>query len=149
MNNTLYLASLKYQVSMTCLSVSVNLLLRRHDHSRERQRTSYIWRDGQRCKSRLSSAVVSHTSSKETDAFIDCFSGVSRVEKYRPTLLDDIVGNSETVDRLKVIARDGNCPHIVLSVRSQLESLGSKERKLTPDFCRARLVLERLHLYYV
>ena len=31
-------------------------------------------------------------------------------------LLDDIVGNTETVDRLKVIAREGNCPHIVLSV---------------------------------
>ena len=39
-----------------------------------------------------------------------------RVEKYRPLKLEDIVGNSETVDRLKVIARDGNCPHIVLSV---------------------------------
>ncbi|CAD6564595.1 MAG: replication factor C subunit 4 [Cyphobasidiales sp. Tagirdzhanova-0007] len=37
------------------------------------------------------------------------------VEKYRPLKLEDIVGNSETVDRLKVIARDGNCPHIVLS----------------------------------
>ena len=33
-------------------------------------------------------------------------------------LLDDIVGNSETVDRLKVIAKQGNCPHIVLSVRA-------------------------------
>jgi len=29
--------------------------------------------------------------------------------------LDDIVGNQETIDRLKVIARDGNCPHIVIS----------------------------------
>ncbi|KAL7004773.1 replication factor C subunit 4 [Cystobasidiomycetes sp. EMM_F5] len=37
------------------------------------------------------------------------------VEKYRPLLLDDIVGNSETVDRLKIIARDGNCPHMMLS----------------------------------
>lgn len=37
------------------------------------------------------------------------------VEKYRPQKLDDIVGNSETVERLKVIARDGNCPHIILS----------------------------------
>ena len=39
-----------------------------------------------------------------------------RVEKYRPQVLDDIVGNSETVDRLKVIAEDGNVPHIIISV---------------------------------
>ncbi|KIJ29332.1 hypothetical protein M422DRAFT_269286 [Sphaerobolus stellatus SS14] len=37
------------------------------------------------------------------------------VEKYRPMLLDDIVGNGETIERLKVIARDGNCPHIIIS----------------------------------
>lgn len=37
------------------------------------------------------------------------------VEKYRPHLLEDIVGNEETVDRLKVIARDGNLPHIIIS----------------------------------
>ncbi|KAG7093865.1 replication factor C subunit 4 [Marasmius oreades] len=37
------------------------------------------------------------------------------VEKYRPHVLDDVVGNSETIDRLKVIARDGNCPHIIIS----------------------------------
>jgi DNA polymerase III delta prime subunit len=40
-----------------------------------------------------------------------------RVEKYRPLLLEDIVGNRETVDRLKVIAEDGNMPHIIISVR--------------------------------
>jgi replication factor C subunit 2/4 len=38
------------------------------------------------------------------------------VEKYRPILLGDIVGNSDTVDRLKVIAEDGNMPHIIISV---------------------------------
>lgn len=40
----------------------------------------------------------------------------SRVEKYRPVVLDDVVGNSDTIERLKVIARDGNCPHIIISV---------------------------------
>jgi hypothetical protein len=30
--------------------------------------------------------------------------------------LDDIVGNEETIERLKVIARDGNMPHIIISV---------------------------------
>lgn len=39
-----------------------------------------------------------------------------RVEKYRPMDLDDIVGNVETIERLKVIARDGNMPHIIISV---------------------------------
>jgi hypothetical protein len=41
----------------------------------------------------------------------------SRVEKYRPKTLDDVVGNEDTIDRLKVIAREGNCPHIIISVR--------------------------------
>lgn len=39
-----------------------------------------------------------------------------RVEKYRPVYLDDIVGNTDTVERLKVIAEDGNMPHIIISV---------------------------------
>ena len=38
------------------------------------------------------------------------------MEKYRPVTLDDVVGNTDTIDRLKVIARDGNCPHIIISV---------------------------------
>ncbi|KZO95895.1 P-loop containing nucleoside triphosphate hydrolase protein [Calocera viscosa TUFC12733] len=37
------------------------------------------------------------------------------VEKYRPKVLEDVVGNVDTIDRLKVIARDGNCPHIIIS----------------------------------
>ncbi|EJD52101.1 replication factor C subunit 4 [Auricularia subglabra TFB-10046 SS5] len=37
------------------------------------------------------------------------------VEKYRPLKLDDVVGNKDTIDRLKVIAREGNCPHIIIS----------------------------------
>ena len=38
-----------------------------------------------------------------------------RVEKYRPIYLNDIVGNEETVERLKIIARDGNMPHVIIS----------------------------------
>lgn len=39
-----------------------------------------------------------------------------RVEKYRPQELKDVVGNRETIDRLQVIAQDGNMPHIIISV---------------------------------
>ena len=37
------------------------------------------------------------------------------VEKYRPRVLDDIVGNEETILRLKQIAQDGNMPHMIIS----------------------------------
>lgn len=36
------------------------------------------------------------------------------VEKYRPKLLQDIVGNEETIERLTLIARDGNMPHMII-----------------------------------
>ncbi|KAJ3192410.1 replication factor C subunit 4 [Irineochytrium annulatum] len=38
-----------------------------------------------------------------------------RVEKYRPHVLKDIVGNEETVLRLKRIALEGNMPNIIIS----------------------------------
>ncbi|KAI9222766.1 P-loop containing nucleoside triphosphate hydrolase protein [Blastocladiella britannica] len=37
------------------------------------------------------------------------------VEKYRPRVLDDVVGNEETLQRLRVIARDGNMPNIIMA----------------------------------
>ena len=37
------------------------------------------------------------------------------VEKYRPRRLDDVVGNEETIERLKLIAKDGNMPHMIIS----------------------------------
>lgn len=45
-----------------------------------------------------------------------CNDAMNRIEKYRPVLLRDIVGNEDTVSRLKVIARDGNMPNIIISV---------------------------------
>ena len=41
-----------------------------------------------------------------------------RVEKYRPVDLKDAVGNEETIARLQVVAREGNMPNIIISVRS-------------------------------
>lgn len=37
------------------------------------------------------------------------------VEKYRPTELGDIVGNTDAISRLKVIAQEGNMPNLVIS----------------------------------
>ena len=37
------------------------------------------------------------------------------IEKYRPELLADIVGNQEAISRLSAIAQVGNLPNIILS----------------------------------
>ncbi|RCK57720.1 Replication factor C subunit 4 [Candida viswanathii] len=37
------------------------------------------------------------------------------VEKYRPRKLDDIVGNEETIERLKLVVQDGNMPNMIIS----------------------------------
>ena len=37
------------------------------------------------------------------------------LEKYRPRYLSDVVGNVETIARLRVLARHGNVPNIILS----------------------------------
>ncbi|KAK4156301.1 ArgJ family-domain-containing protein [Chaetomidium leptoderma] len=56
------------------------------------------------------------------------------VEKYRPVFLDDIVGNTETIERLKIIARDGNMPHVIIS---GMPGIG----KTTSVLCLARQLL--------
>lgn len=56
------------------------------------------------------------------------------VEKYRPVYLDDIVGNTETIERLKIIAKDGNLPHIIIS---GMPGIG----KTTSVLCLARQLL--------
>lgn len=57
-----------------------------------------------------------------------------RVEKYRPVFLDDVVGNSETIERLKIIAKDGNMPHVIIS---GMPGIG----KTTSILCLARQML--------
>jgi len=37
------------------------------------------------------------------------------VEKYRPKILKDVVGNDDAVQRLRIIAMEGNMPHLILS----------------------------------
>jgi hypothetical protein len=66
---------------------------------------------------------TSHTNSLGTRFHLARSSGrliSERVEKYRPSILDDIVGNSDTISRLKVIAKDGNVPHLIISVRASI-----------------------------
>ena len=58
----------------------------------------------------------------------------NRVEKYRPIYLDDVVGNSETIERLKIIAKDGNMPHVIIS---GMPGIG----KTTSILCLARTLL--------
>ena len=57
-----------------------------------------------------------------------------RVEKYRPIFLDDVVGNTETIERLKIIAREGNMPHVIIS---GMPGIG----KTTSVLCLARQML--------
>ncbi|KAL8787871.1 MAG: hypothetical protein Q9195_007564 [Heterodermia aff. obscurata] len=56
------------------------------------------------------------------------------VEKYRPVYLSDIVGNTETIERLKIIAKDGNMPHVIIS---GMPGIG----KTTSILCLARQLL--------
>ena len=56
------------------------------------------------------------------------------MEKYRPVFLDDVVGNTETIERLKIIAKDGNMPHVIIS---GMPGIG----KTTSVLCLARQLL--------
>lgn len=70
------------------------------------------------------------------EAFSVVFEDINavRVEKYRPVFLDDIVGNTETIERLKIIAREGNMPHVIIS---GMPGIG----KTTSVLCLARQLL--------
>lgn len=55
-------------------------------------------------------AASSSSSAKQTSSY-----ELPWVEKYRPQILDDVVGNEPVIDRLRVIAQYGNMPHILLA----------------------------------
>lgn len=69
------------------------------------------------------------------------------VEKYRPLEIKDIVGNEETIQRLQIIAEEGNLPNIIISVRfySHFEPSFAKGPpgigKTTSILCLARALL--------
>eukprot|EP00002_Diphylleia_rotans_P027703 TRINITY_DN5561_c0_g1_i4.p1 TRINITY_DN5561_c0_g1~~TRINITY_DN5561_c0_g1_i4.p1 ORF type:complete len:305 (+),score=68.33 TRINITY_DN5561_c0_g1_i4:45-959(+) len=54
-----------------------------------------------------SSSAQPHTRSAEES--------LPWVEKYRPTDLSQVMGNEDAVQRLQIIAADGNMPHLLLS----------------------------------
>eukprot|EP00938_MAST-03A_sp_MAST-3A-sp1_P001484 g1484.t1 len=66
------------------------------------------------------------------------------VEKYRPTKLNDVVGNEHTVERLKVIASEGNMPNVIISGppgTGKTTSIGCLAREMLGD-AYSKAVLE-------
>ncbi|PNH07067.1 Replication factor C subunit 2 [Tetrabaena socialis] len=55
------------------------------------------------------------------------------LEKYRPTLIREIVGNTEAVARLQVIAEEGNMPNIILA---RLVDAGYSSQDIITTFFR-------------
>ena len=53
--------------------------------------------------------------------------GSGRVEKYRPMVLEDIVGNVEAVERMTAIASQGNMPNLIFSARTFCLTFSSEE----------------------
>ncbi|CAG7946036.1 unnamed protein product [Penicillium salamii] len=81
-----------------------------------------------------SSTSASRNAAKASTAGAPANYELPWVEKYRPIFLDDIVGNTETVERLKIIAKDGNMPHVIIS---GMPGIG----KTTSVLCLARQML--------
>ncbi|CAG8937347.1 unnamed protein product [Penicillium salamii] len=81
-----------------------------------------------------SSTAASRNAAKASTAGAPANYELPWVEKYRPIFLDDIVGNTETVERLKIIAKDGNMPHVIIS---GMPGIG----KTTSVLCLARQML--------
>ncbi|KAI0023526.1 DNA replication factor C-like protein [Xylariomycetidae sp. FL0641] len=74
------------------------------------------------------------TGDKKANYWTCDYSHEYMVEKYRPVFLDDVVGNTETIERLKIIAKDGNMPHVIIS---GMPGIG----KTTSVLCLARQLL--------
>ncbi len=56
-------------------------------------------------------AAAAAAASAKADSAID----LPWIEKYRPSVMADVVGNEDTVSRLRVIARDGNMPNVIIA----------------------------------
>lgn len=67
------------------------------------------------------------------------------VEKFRPSEVKDIVGNEDTVSRLRIIAEEGNMPNVIISVKNSSFCV----YPLMQLLCRDHLVLEKLPVFFV
>jgi chromosomal replication initiation ATPase DnaA len=83
----------------------MSLLRRRRHYSRQKTKHNFLTK---------SAPQVKQTSNKPTAMSTVNAYQVPFVEKYRPKTLDDVVGNRETVERLRAMAVDGNVPHLIL-----------------------------------
>jgi len=61
------------------------------------------------------SSSTSSSSSSAAWGMTEAKSELPWVEKHRPRRLGDVVGNVETVDRLKVIAKNGNMTNVIIA----------------------------------
>jgi hypothetical protein len=59
-----------------------------------------------------------------------------QVEKYRPSVISDVVGNEEAVARLRVIAEEGNVPNLILAVSAASCWLGADDRASSAPMLR-------------
>lgn len=59
---------------------------------------------------------------------------ICRIEKYRPQVFSDIVGNEDTVARLAIFAQHGNAPNIIIAGPPGVG-------KTTTILCLARILL--------
>ncbi|XP_076161382.1 replication factor C subunit RfC4 [Ptiloglossa arizonensis] len=72
-----------------------------------------------------------NAKTKETETKL---SHLPWIEKYRPQVFSDIVGNDDTVSRLSVFAQHGNCPNIIIAGPPGVG-------KTTTILCLARILL--------
>ena len=68
------------------------------------------------------------------DPSASCSNGIPWLEKYRPTTLDQVVGNEESTEKFTSIVASGNMPNLILSGPSGIG-------KTTIIMCLARQLL--------